>query len=99
MSTEREPMFHRVEMLRMIWRNDPAFFDDHPTPEEAYKRAVDECNGVVERLITTGKLRVVEECQVYYNKSVHNMPMYGCKPEIPLGGGSHCPYCGNPIKR
>lgn len=55
-----------------------------------------------ENLITTGKLRVVQECVVKLSDDAFwpEMPVFGCNGRGPVTNDfTWCPYCGNKIKR
>lgn len=91
MSNERKPMLSDDRICDMTWEYEQKDSDD---PAALYERGLNDARRHYENLITTGKLRVVEEVEQV-------PPIWGCSACGWDGAqpGPYCPGCGNKIKQ
>ena len=102
MSNERKPLLSDEEIIDETWVPDMSNWE----PAGAYEAGMHWARRYYEDLITTGKLRVVEEV-----KSYHEI-LFGCpscksvwdkQPRWSQNGKirtmHYCPGCGNKIRR
>ncbi len=90
MSNERKPMLSDEEIIDETWVPDMSSWE----PAGAYEAGMHWTRRYYEDLITTGKLRVVEEVEQV-------PPIWGCSACGWDGAqpGPYCPGCGNKIKQ
>jgi hypothetical protein len=68
---KREPLFDSAAMVHTINFDGSGFFDDHPSPIEAYQRAVKDCEAIIEAKITSGELITKEQAEAMVQKAVN----------------------------
>lgn len=96
---KREPMLSD-EVCRWMMKEDYALMADHPMePKEAWFHGLLKATNYYENLITTGKLRVVDEVKLTAGNQLHTYQCSHCGWMNPPRYYRHCPGCGNKIKQ
>ena len=95
---KREPMLSDERIVDMTWEYDQKDGDD---PAALYERGLNDARRHYENLITTGKLRVVEEVDAMCGDhgGIEGCSCSKCSAPVAPEYWMYCPGCGNKVKR